>query len=61
MTKEEIDKRRELVGYLKKGTQILASLKKEKVVDFTRYKRNNDAMRRLQAKLDLKGTGNGKS
>lgn len=51
MTQEEIDKRKELASFIRKGVNVMAVLKAERVVDFTRYKRNHDAVRRLKNRL----------
>ena len=55
---EDPQKRRELTRLLKKGSDILSNLRAVKVVDFGRYKRNHDAMKRIQNKLNSKGKEN---
>ena len=57
MTPEEIDKRRELASFVRKGVNVMAVLKAEKVVDFVRYKRNHDAVKKLKERL-IEGKGN---
>lgn len=51
MNEREYAKRQELLNLVRIGKNVTSSIADQPVVDFVRYKRNRDAMKRIELRL----------